>query len=62
MEGKGILTMQKGLAGMGVDEKKLTREKRLLRWFKDRGWDLTTDVARIMVSAHRSASIHKFFM
>lgn len=53
MEGKSILTMQKGLPGMGVDEKKLTREKRLLRWFKDRGWDLTTDVARLM-GVHRT--------
>lgn len=53
MEWKGILTMQKGLPGMGVDEKKLKREKRLLRWFKDRGWDLITDVARVM-GIHRT--------
>lgn len=53
MEGKSIVTLQKGLPGMGVDEKKLTREKRLLRWFKDRGWDLTTDVARVM-GVHRT--------
>jgi hypothetical protein len=49
-----MLTTQKGLPGLGVDEKKLPREKLLLRWLKDRGWDLTTDVARIMGGVHRT--------
>ena len=48
-----ILSGQKGLPGLGVDEKRLTRQKRLLRWLKARGWDLTTDVARIM-GVHRT--------
>ena len=48
-----LLSRQKGLPGLGVDEKRLTREKRLLRWLKARGWDLTTDVARIM-GVHRT--------
>ena len=49
-----MLTTQKGLPGLGVDEKKLTRDKLLLRWLKERGLDLTTDVARIMGGVHRT--------
>ena len=49
-----MLTTQKGLPGLGVDEKKLPREKLLLRWLKERGLDLTTDVARIMGGVHRT--------
>lgn len=47
-------TMLKGLPGLGVDEKRLTREKQLERWFKERGLTLTEDVARIMGGVHRT--------
>lgn len=47
-------SMQKGLPGLGADEEALPREKRLLRWFKERGLDLTTDVALIMGGVHRT--------
>ena len=49
-----MATLQKGLPGMGVDEKKLSRDKLLLRWFKDRGLTLTEDVAQIMGGVHRT--------
>ena len=49
-----MLTTQKGLPGLGVDEKKLTREKLLLRWFKEHGLTLTEDVAQIMGGVHRT--------
>lgn len=48
--------IRKGLPGLGVDQKvaALSREKKLMRWFKERGLDLTTDVARIMGEVHRT--------
>lgn len=43
-----LLTTQKGLPGMGVDEKKLTRAKRLDLFLRQRGWTYTEDLARVM--------------
>lgn len=51
---KNVLSMQKGLPGLGVDEKKLSREKLLLKWLKERGLTLTEDVAQIMGGVHRT--------
>ena len=49
-----MMTHNLGLPGLGADMQKMSREKQLEHWLKERGLKLTEEVAAIMGGVHRT--------